>query len=150
MLCGIVLLWAPVFSPWFYALYVAAGVTDMLDGFVARKTGTASTFGAKLDTAADMVFVIACMVRLLPELAVSAWLWIWIGVIAAAKLAVLLIGAVRRGEFAVLHTRLDKLTGAVLFILPLTLSAVPLSYSASTVCVLATAAVVQELYLVSK
>ncbi|MBQ8638394.1 MAG: CDP-alcohol phosphatidyltransferase family protein [Lachnospiraceae bacterium] len=46
---SIVLLSCPVFSHAFYVFYIAAGVSDMLDGFVARKTNTASKFGARLD-----------------------------------------------------------------------------------------------------
>ena len=46
---SIVLLFCPVFSPACYAFYIAAGLSDMLDGFVARKTNTASRFGEKLE-----------------------------------------------------------------------------------------------------
>ena len=45
---SIVLLFCPVFSPAFYACYIMAGLSDMLDGFVARKTNTASRFGANV------------------------------------------------------------------------------------------------------
>jgi len=41
------LLFCPVFSPAFYTLYIAAGLSDMIDGTAARKTGTVSEFGAK-------------------------------------------------------------------------------------------------------
>ena len=47
-----VLLFLRPFSPAFFVVYTLTGVTDVLDGFVARKTGTASDFGAKLDSAA--------------------------------------------------------------------------------------------------
>ena len=40
IVCSIALLFCPVFSPAFYALYLTAGVSDMIDGTVARKTGT--------------------------------------------------------------------------------------------------------------
>ena len=43
--------------PAFYTLYLVAGVSDMIDGTVARKTGTAGAFGSKLDTAADFMLV---------------------------------------------------------------------------------------------
>ena len=52
ILCSIALLFCPVFSPAFYALYIAAGLSDMTDGIVARKTGTAGAFGAKVLDAA--------------------------------------------------------------------------------------------------
>ena len=57
IMCSIALLFCPVFSAAFYALYIAAGVTAMADGVVARKTGTVSEFGSKLDTAADFILV---------------------------------------------------------------------------------------------
>ena len=43
--------------------------------------------GAKLDTIADIVFVIACLVKLLPVLVIPVWLWVWIGIIALIKIA---------------------------------------------------------------
>ena len=53
---SIVLLFCPVFSPTFYACYLMAGVSDMFDGFVARKTNSSSRFGARLDTIAVISF----------------------------------------------------------------------------------------------
>ena len=66
IVCSIALLFFPVFSPAFYALYIIAGISDMIDGAVARKTGTASEFGSKLDTAADFILVVVCLIKLLP------------------------------------------------------------------------------------
>ena len=82
---SIVLLFCPVFSPAFYAFYIMAGVSDMLDGFVARKTNSSSRFGARLDTIADFVFVVVCLIKLLPILSIPAWLYVWIGIIAFIK-----------------------------------------------------------------
>ncbi|MGX8773452.1 MAG: CDP-alcohol phosphatidyltransferase family protein, partial [Bacillota bacterium] len=66
IVCSIALLFVPVFSSGFYALYLIAGFSDMIDGIVARKTGTASDFGSKLDTVADIVLVAVCLIKLLP------------------------------------------------------------------------------------
>ena len=82
---SIVLLFCPVFAPAFYVLYIAAGLSDMLDGFVARKTDTVSKLGARLDTIADFVFVLVCLIKLLPILRIPAWLYGWIGIIAFIK-----------------------------------------------------------------
>jgi hypothetical protein len=82
---GIVLLFCPVFSPAFYVFYIAAGLSDMLDGFVARKTDTVSKLGARLDTIADFVLVVVCLIKLLPVLSIPAWLYGWIGIIALIK-----------------------------------------------------------------
>ena len=66
------LLFCPALSPAFYALYLAAGFSDMIDGAVARKTGTVSELGSKLDTIADIVFTAICLIKLLPVLDVPA------------------------------------------------------------------------------
>ena len=75
MAASIVLLFCPVLSPAFYVFYIIAAVSDMLDGFVARKTNTASRFGERLDTIADFVFVVVCLIKLLPILSIPAWLY---------------------------------------------------------------------------
>ena len=75
----------PAFSAGFWALYLFCGLTDMMDGAVARRTGSAGAFGARLDTTADAVFLAAALWKLLPELAVPGWLWAWLAGIAAVK-----------------------------------------------------------------
>ena len=82
---SIVLLFCPVFSPAFYVFYIAAGLSDMIDGFVARKTDTVSKLGARLDTIADFMFVVVCLIKLFPVLSIPVWLYIWIGIIALIK-----------------------------------------------------------------
>ncbi|MBQ5686058.1 MAG: CDP-alcohol phosphatidyltransferase family protein [Clostridia bacterium] len=145
---SVVLLFCPVFSPAFYAWYIAAGVTDMIDGAVARKTGTVSEFGAKLDTTADFVLVVVCLIKLLPVLHVPAWLYIWIAIIAFIKVANILAGYIRQKEFLSVHSIMNKVTGGLLFVFPLTLSFIDLRYSAAVVCVVATAAAIHEGYLI--
>jgi|WetSurMetagenome_2_1015567.scaffolds.fasta_scaffold238206_1 phosphatidylglycerophosphate synthase len=41
-------------------ILVLSGVTDALDGYMARKMGTSSDRGAYLDVTADFVFIIIC------------------------------------------------------------------------------------------
>ena len=66
MALSVALLFCPAFSPAFYMLYIAAGFSDMIDGAVARKNGTVSEFGSRLDTAADTVFAAVCLIKVLP------------------------------------------------------------------------------------
>lgn len=122
IVCSIALLFCPVFSPVFYVLYIIAGVSDMIDGAVARKTGTVSEFGSKFDTAADFVLVVVCLIKLIPVIHVPIWLIIWIIVIAVIKAINLLSGYVMRKEMVALHTVMNKVTGILLFVLPLTLT----------------------------
>ncbi len=148
IICSIALLFCPVFSPAFYALYITAGVSDMADGAIARKTGTVSEFGSKFDTAADFVLVAVCLVKLIPVIHVLTWLIIWIIVIAVIKAINLISGVVMRKKIVVLHTVMNKLTGILLFLLPLTLTVIDLKTSGAVVSAAATFAAVQEGHLI--
>ena len=142
------LLFCPVFSPAFFALYITAGVSDMADGAVARKTDTVSKFGSKLDTAADFVLVVVCLIKLIPAIRVPTWLIIWIIVIAVIKGVNLISGYIMLREIVALHTVMNKVTGILLFALPLTLTVVDLKYSGAVACAAATFAAVQEGHLI--
>ena len=143
---SIALLFCPVFSPAFYVFYIMAGVSDMLDGFVARKTNTASRFGARLDTIADFVFVVVCLIKLL--LSIPAWLYVWIGIIAFIKAVNIVSGFAVQKTFISVHSAMNKVTGVLLFLLPLTIPVLPLKYSAIVVCAIATFAAIQEGHLI--
>ena len=122
----------------------------MIDGPVARKTGTANELGAKLDTAADIVFVTACLIKLLPMLFVPSWLYLWIGGIALIKAVNLLSGFILQKRFVAIHTVMNKVTGILLFVLPLTLPVVELKSSAPLICTVATFAAIQEGHLIRR
>ena len=66
IICSIALLFCQFPTSAFYLVYVTAGITDIIDGTVARRTNTVSEFGAKMDTAADFVFVVACLIKMIP------------------------------------------------------------------------------------
>ena len=150
IVCSIILLFCPVFSPAFYVLYIIAGVSDMIDGIVARKTGTVSELGSKLDSAADFVFVAVCLIKLIPAIHMPIWLIIWMIVIAVIKVINLILGYVARKEIVVCHTVMNKVTGLLLFVLPLTISLIDLRYTGAFVSMTATIAAIQEGYLLSR
>ncbi len=148
ILCSIALLFFPPLSPAFYALYLSAGITDMIDGPIARKTKTVSEFGSKLDTIADLIFVVVCLIKLIPVMNTPLWLYIWIGAVALIKVANVVIGLVRQKKFMAVHSVINKVTGALLFVLPLTFAFLKVKYSMSVVCAVATVAAVQEGYYI--
>ena len=140
------LLFTPLTSAWFYILYLFCGLTDMIDGTIARKTNAASEFGSKLDTVADFVLVVVCLIKLLPMIHIPVWIWIWIAVIAVIKTVNFAWGFVYRKKLVALHTVLNKATGTLLFLLPFTLQSVEPTYSFAVVCIIATIAAIQEGY----
>ena len=145
---SVVLLFLKPLSLPFLILYIAAGITDMIDGTVARKTGNVSEFGSKLDTVADLVLVVVCLIKLIPVIHLPSWLIIWIVVIAVIKAANMISGYVIRKDIVALHTVMNKVTGLFLFLLPLTFSFIDIKYSGAFVSAIASFAAIQEGYLI--
>ena len=141
---SILLLFFPAFSLDFYITYLLCGFSDMVDGTIARKTNSASKFGSQLDTIADLIFVVVSLFKLLPAIHIPQWLWIWGGVIAVIKISNIIWGYVSKKQFISLHTIMNKATGLLLFLLPLTTSFVKLKYTAIVVCFIATLSAIQE------
>ena len=116
----------------------------MIDGTIARKMNTVTEFGARFDTAADFVFVVVCLIKLLPVISMPAWLCIWIVIIALIKIINIISGYIVQRKLVAVHSVMNKVTGVLLFVLPLTFPIVPLEYLAIPVCAVATFAAVQE------
>lgn len=137
-----------ILSPSTYAfsvLYILCGVSDVLDGFVARKLHTESETGARLDSIADLIFAFMYAVKILPHLSVPVYIWIWTAIIAVVKISGIFIKSKKKGRLFVQHSFLNKLTGVLLFVLPLTLRLIDIKYSAVLVCVIATFEVIEEI-----
>ena len=144
ILGSILLLFFPAFSAAFYITYLFCGFSDMIDGTIASKTNSTSKFGSQLDTIADLIFVVVSLFKLLPAIHIPQWLWIWGGVVAVIKISNIIWGYVSKNQFIALHTIMNKATGLLLFLLPLTISFVELKYSAIVVCSVATFSAIQE------
>ena len=144
ILGSIILLFVPVFSLAFYIIYLFCGFSDMIDGTIARKTNSISRFGSQLDTAADLLFILASIISLLPAIRIPGWLWIWGAVVAAIKISNIILAYVSKHAFLSLHTRMNKAAGLLLFLWPLTISFVELKYTAIVVGSVATFSAIQE------
>ena len=144
------LVFIPLSSAWFYVFYLFCGLTDMIDGAIARKTGAVSKFGARLDTVADFVFMFVCSIKILPLMHIPVWLWVWIIIVALIKIFNIALVFIRKKKLISIHSVLNKTTGFTLFIMPLSLTFIKTTYGVATVCVLATIAVMQEVYFTAK
>ena len=100
----------------FWVLYALCGISDMLDGWLARRLHAETKAGAILDSVADIVFVACCAIRLLPVLEIPTWLWIWAGMIVFIKIVNQVSALVVYKRLCFPHTLANKLTGLLLFL----------------------------------
>lgn len=148
ILCGLLIAFLPAFSGWFYLCYLIGGFTDAIDGTVARKLNTATSFGAKFDTVADVIFFGAVIIKILRNFFVPLWVIIWIVCLALLKAASALIGFLKHGRLVAVHSLLNKLAGIAVFITPLVIG-LEGAWQAKAVgiicvCILATVSAIQE------
>ena len=135
----------------FWTLYVTAGTTDMIDGFLARRWGAESKFGARLDSLADFVFVLVVGYKLFPYLKLPTTLWMMIGLIALVKTVNAISSYVVNHRIEFLHTKANKLTGFLLFIGIMVIGQsyfIPVAWMIS--CIALFAAIQEGLYIRSK
>ena len=126
----------------FWSLYVLCGLSDILDGWLARRLHAETEAGAIRDSVADIVFVACCATRLLPVLEIPAWLWVWAGIIVTIKIINQISALAVCKRFCFPHTVANKQTGLLLFLtVPGILwSVIPVSIAAA----IATFSAVQE------
>lgn len=133
----------------FFAVYTLTGITDVLDGWIARKTGTFSNFGAKLDSIADLLFYTVMLIRVFPILLgiLPERIWYMLALILIIRLAAYLTAAVKYRRFASLHTYLNKLTGGAVFFIPYMLFTPCAVFYCRAVCAVAAVASLEELLI---
>jgi len=71
---------------WALTLFVTAGVTDALDGVIARRSGQKTTLGAWLDPMADKLLLVTAFVMLTwPGLGLTNRLPVWLTVLIISR-----------------------------------------------------------------
>lgn len=148
IVCGLILLFFPAFSGWFYAFYLTGGLSDALDGLVARKLGEVSDFGARLDTVADILFFGVVLIKVFCSFNFPLWILIWIIGIAVLRITSIVIGLITNHKLVSEHTIMNKITGLLLFLIPLCIDNLPwqtVAILVTVTCLTATVASIQEL-----
>lgn len=145
----LVLLFLESLSLPFYIVYILAGITDVLDGMIARLTNSTSTFGARLDSVADILFYAVLLIKILPALAAAlpAVIWYMVTIVLLVRACSYMVAFVKYKKFASVHTYMNKLTGASIFVYPFFL-ALPIAFPAAVcVCVIGGLASFEELLI---
>lgn len=151
ILCALLLINCPIFSIWYYFFYLIGGISDILDGMVARKFGKETKLGAQFDTIADIIFSVVVIVQVMRVISLPLWLIIWIVCIAIIKVVSVISGFFYYKKFVSEHTIMNKICGILLFAAPLCIVQFPLQpvvMLTVLTCGVATFAAVQEYHYI--
>lgn len=147
MVGAVLLLFTTPLSHLFLIIYGYCCVTDVLDGFLARRSGTEDRTGQVLDSTADIVLTVCLLACLIPFLPWEGWMITWITVIAVIRILSLGIGAARFGQIALLHTYGNKVSAFLRYVAPFILTMVDLGDLMLVLCSVTTVTALEDLVI---
>ena len=128
----------------FIIIYLYCGVSDMVDGYIARKSKNTSKIGSILDSVADLIFVIISIFKIVPFLNLPSGIIIWVIIIVLIKICNVICAYTYYKKLIFPHTIANKITGLILFIAPLILIKNNYILFEIIICSIATFAAIQE------
>lgn len=128
----------------FYIVYIICGVSDVLDGFIARKTGTTSEIGSKLDSIADMIMIGVVLFLFYPIINPSAEIMVWVILISIIRIMGMIIALKKYKTFVSIHTYGNKITGMIFFLFPILFLYIDTSILIYIICITATISASEE------
>jgi len=131
----------------FYTIYIICGFSDIIDGFIARKTGTTSRLGAKLDSIADMIMIGILLFLLYPIINPKIEIIIWVILIGIIRLVAMIVALKKYKTFASIHTYGNKITGMILFLFPILIPYIHTTVLIYIICVVASVSAIEELII---
>ncbi|WP_459481162.1 CDP-alcohol phosphatidyltransferase family protein [Clostridium saccharoperbutylacetonicum] len=131
----------------FYIIYIICGFSDIMDGFIARKTGTASAFGAKLDSVADMIMIGVLFFLFYPIIKPKIEIIICVILIGTIRLIAMIVALKKYKTFASIHTYGNKITGIILFLFPILIPYIQTTILMYVICIVASISATEELII---
>ena len=144
---AVLLLFTTPLSLLFLAVYGYCCITDVLDGFLARRSRSENRQGQILDSTADIVLTVCLLACLIPFLPWEGWMITWIAIIAVIRIISLGIGSMRFGQIALLHTYGNKLSAFLRYLAPFLLAFVDLTPMMIVLCTITTLTSLEDLYI---
>jgi len=117
----------------------------MIDGTIARKTKMTSELGSKIDSIADLLFLVCSAIMVFPVISLPIWIWIWVAAIGAVKVTCILIRSFHRQSQEISHSVTNKLTGFLLFCLPFSNNTIGIFIPSIIVCIVASISILSDI-----
>lgn len=132
----------------FFIIYLICSISDVLDGYVARKYNLVNDFGAKLDSIADMTMFLSLIIVLLPVLNFTLEIYVLILIIVILKIASAIYCYIKFEKLSTIHSYLNKITGLLIILIPVLLIFAPSENLIAIICIIATIAAIEEFLII--
>lgn len=135
------------FSALFFFFYILCGISDVLDGYIARKMRASSKFGQVFDSISDLIFISIVLLIFIPVMNFPLGIICWIAAIAVIRLVSIILGLAKYRQLAFLHTYANKAAGITLFLFPFLFSAFGKETAAAITCCIGSISAAEELLI---
>ncbi len=147
IILSVLLIFIKPLSLMFVVIYILAGLSDMLDGFLARRFKCTSQRGALLDSVADVMFFAVAAYKIFPIININRIIVCFLLVILIIKIVSLIVAYIKFHKLGFIHTYMNKLTGFLLFCIPVIIIISVRSSILLLLCTIAFLAATEELYI---
>ncbi len=147
-----VMIFSDIQTTSFIVAYIYSGLSDVIDGFIARKLKIESNIGRKLDSVSDLFFYTTMMIKIWPYLVeyLPTYVWAIIWITLAIRVLLYGYGLYKKHVLISNHTIFNKATGLFMFALPFLIkNGKVFKIYGIFVSLLALFAALYEIYLVS-
>lgn len=124
ILGAIAIIFLEPFSLPFFIVYGICGMSDFIDGYLARKLDVSSHLGSILDSVGDLIFLGVMGAKVIPYLInvyhLALWNWIIILIPFVLQMSAYVICAFKFKKFSAVHTYMNKVLSASIFFYPFT------------------------------
>lgn len=103
----------------FILVYLICGLTDLLDGYIARRTGSETLLGARLDSIADLFMSVMIIITVIKQNQVTMLIFIGIIIIFILRIGNTVFTKIKFRKISLIHTIANKLSGLFFFFCPL-------------------------------
>ncbi len=148
IIASIMLLLTKPLSVLFFIIYSFCGLSDMLDGYIARKANCTSKLGSALDSLSDFILVATMALILVLRINWQSWHIVCIVTIATIRFITLAVSYIKYKTFAFLHTYANKFTGLLLFLDVFAMDFIEWSILFFIMCSIAIVSSVEELVII--
>lgn len=144
---AIMLLLVKPLSAGFFTIFLVCQITDVLDGYTARKMNTVSKLGDNLDSIGDFIMILVLIIVLYPVIKLTIQIILWVVIIAMIKIISTIVVFIKYRTFEMLHTYGNKFTGFILFASIISLAFAQSNMIMYIVCTIASISAIEELLI---
>lgn len=146
IVCAVILLFFNEITDTFLFIYLYCGFSDAVDGRIARKLGSTSVLGTKLDTVGDTITYFSVLKILIVKKLFPLKAMIWLGAALLLHVVAAVIAKIRFNKFYFVHSLFGKILGLAAFLAPFTLEKFGEKYL-YFICIIASIAAVESIVI---